>query len=167
MPMAAGLIHVPGLQKDGDLRCLRACHLNSDLPILKMPTVGLTWVLMAADRLILDDLVLTDEDHLILGALVLMGVGLQTLEVVAMVLLLVICLRHLVPMVIIVPDLGDPDLLDLRVIALTDLLMGRQMDHRDPWVTESLCQADLPHLPPLKILRETPCRVAVGSPRMR
>lgn len=163
MPMAAGLTHVLELQKDGDLRCLPACYLNNDLPILKMPTVGLTWALMAADRLTLDDLALTDDDHLILGVLDLTGVDLQTLEVVAMVLLLAICLRHLVPMVIFVPDLLD----HLRVIALTDLLMDRQMDHWGQWVIESLCQADLPHLLLLKIPRETPCRVAVGSPRMR
>lgn len=161
MPMAAGLTHVLELQKDGDLRCLPACHLNNDLPILKIPTVGLTWALMAADRL-------THDDHLILGVLDLTGVDLQTLEVVAMVLLLAICLRHLVPMVIFVPGRGAPDLLDhLRVIALTDLLMDRQMDHRGQWVIGSLCQADLHHLLLLKILRVTPCRVAVGSPRMR
>jgi hypothetical protein len=154
--MAAGLTHVLELQKDGDLRCLPACHLNNDLPILKMPTVGLRWALMAAGRLTHDDLALTDDDHLILGVLDLTGVDLQTLEVVAMVLLLAICLRHLVPMVIFVPDRDAPD-----------LLMDRQMDHRGQWVIESLCQADLHHLLLLKILRETPCRVAVGSPRMR
>jgi len=165
--MAAGPTHVLELQKDGDLRCLPACHLNNDLPTLKMPTVGLTWVLMAADRLTLDDLALMDADHRILGVLALMDVDLRTPEVVAMVLLLAICLRHPAPMVIIAPDRGVPDLLGLRVIALTDLLMDRQMDRRDQWVTESLCQADLPHLLLLRILRETPCRVAVGSPRMR